>query len=326
MTKHKLVRNITMIGAVVVSASFLFNSCSNEEIDKFLAFSETNNDVFVEQMVDDIYNRDFKDEQNKFMFNLLLKKHFAKKDQSNISLSEIKINGEKKYILKLQEISSSKSIPEFINKLSKYYNISILQIDNSTLWQLDDFDFSYINTLIIESDTKGVGMCDLSNFECIDNLVLRNVRAINIPKSIQSISFDGTNNSTYIIDELDNLKNLTNLKSIIFKNLTLNNITIPESKEFLIEITNCNGYVKINVLNSDKVYIDNCNNDEFNCFIEVGGTINEELNAYSSFNNVVAGNINGNPSLNITIKNGEDEITKPIDDVDTLKLKLQKNS
>ena len=34
MAKHKLVRNLSIVGAIVVSSSLLFNSCSNEEIDK----------------------------------------------------------------------------------------------------------------------------------------------------------------------------------------------------------------------------------------------------------------------------------------------------
>ena len=326
MTKHKLVRYLPKVGAIVVSATVLLSSCAKQEEDKFLSFSESNNNVATEEIVDNIYYHSFEKTPFDFMFNCLVKKHFAKKDQSNIILSDIKINGEKKYFLKFQEISSDKIIPEFFNKLIKFYDIEILQIDSSTLWQLNDFKFSYINTLVINNEGNSVGMCDLANFEKIDNLVLKNVRATNIPSNVQSICFDGNNNNLYVLDEIDNLKSFSELKSLIFKNLSLNSITIPPSDEFLLEITDCKGYIKVNVSNSNKVYIDNCTSDEFNCFIEVSGTINEELNAYSSFDNVVVGEVKGNPSLTMTIHNNGNETIKTIENADEYKLKLQKNN
>lgn len=338
--KYSLKKYLPAGLAVIISGVMLFNSAgeikngSSKNEDKFSSKSYedevTDSNLTSEkalynlkEKLEKIFNKEKEEETTfsfeeteastrdvemkiKIVYDKLLKKYFNKIGTQEISMtckvSKEKIFSKSEITINAYKITNKEALYNFLKELSEVCIIKTLCTDSQSLANIQKFDIDFIEELEVKSNSKYIGIVDLSNFSDLKSLSLETVNAKNIPDTLEKIIIDGEKHSQYNIEsELKQIKNLKNLWKVSIKNIYLEKLDIPEDNLVYLDLVNCEGNINANLENSNIAYISYHKSQLKDDSLTINGNVNERIVIVSNNENVYEGDLIGNPEISFSV-------------------------
>lgn len=305
--KHKLKKKLPIAVAVVVSGTILGNSLlgltSAKKKDSSFSPSASISSTADESIIKTGLNKAFEIKMQA-LFNILSKKYLAKNEINNSSITcDFSMDNSLEnntVTLTFKKVYNGDELFQLLQEFSDVCPDFTLDIDVSTFTKLSENKIDFIDSLKITADDEYVGFANLQNFSNLRALALNTVSVINMPQTLERISFKSKGNTQYRINrELEVIKDLENVEYLSFDNLKMDDLWINQKDRVFLSFNLCLGTIRVHINDIDELCIKNIERNN-NCVI-INGKINNFIKAESTNGSIYRENILGNPTINSKI-------------------------